>query len=193
LDIVIAVLVLAAALAALAYPMYRTRVQAVALNASTLDDLLAQRDGVYATLRDLELDRQLGKLDATDYNALREKYMTRATEVLQELDALRGEGETQEASAEIEKEIAALRRRGTGDGGRRTGDERRLGDEGRAREDGRLTANDERPSASGRQVPKGPLTASNAKPKPSELQCGNCGRPYDAGDKFCARCGHALG
>lgn len=164
LDIVIAVLVLAGALAALAYPMYRSRAQAVELNASTLDELLAERDGVYATLRDLELDRELGKLDASDYHALREKYMTRATRVLQELDALRGEGETRAASEEIEQEVAALRRG--------------LGDVGRTTEDGRRTA---------------PVTASNGKANTVELRCGNCGRPYNAGDQFCARCGHVLG
>lgn len=110
MDIVITVLVLALALAALAYPLYRARTQAVAVNASTLDDLLARRDGVYATLRDLELDQQLGKLDALDYDALREKYMQSATEILHELDSLRGEGGAKGASDEIEREVAAMRR-----------------------------------------------------------------------------------
>jgi hypothetical protein len=123
----------------------------VLVNASTLDDLLAQRDGVYATLRDLELDQQLGKLDAADYTTLREKYMTRATEILQELDALRGEGDAQAASAEIEKQVAALRQKAE-----------------------RSTQNKEISKAS------------------SELHCTNCGRPYTAGDQFCARCGRAL-
>lgn len=177
MDIVIAVLVLAAAFAALAYPMYRTRAQAVELNASTLDELLAERDGVYATLRDLELDRELGKLDTADYDALREKYMTRATRVLQELDALRGEGETREASAEIEKEVAALRR-GAAVGGREAGEQGR-------------TTKDERPrTTDGRRTV--PMASANGDVKAAELQCGNCGRPYNAGDQFCARCGQAL-
>lgn len=176
LDIVIAVLVLAAAFAALAYPMYRTREQAVELNASTLDELLAERDGVYATLRDLELDRELGKLDTADYDALREKYMTRATRVLQELDALRGEGETREASAEIEKEVAALRRGAIGG--------REAGEQGRTTKDERPRTND------GRRT--GSIASANGEVKAAELQCGNCGRPYNAGDQFCARCGQAL-
>ncbi len=156
LDFVLAILVLAAALVALAYPLYRARTPGVLVNASTLDDLLAQRDGVYATLRDLELDQQLGKLDSADYTALREKYMTRATEILQELDELRGKGDAQAASAEIEKQVTALR-------GQRMNDERY------------------------ESAPPSAVVVDS-----SELRCANCGRPYHAGDQFCARCGRAL-
>jgi hypothetical protein len=157
LDIVITLLVLALALAALAYPLYRARTQAVPVSASTLDDLLAQRDGVYATLRDLELDQQLNKLDAADYTSLREKYMARATEILLELDALRGEGGAKEASDEIEREVAALR------GGRSAS----------------LPGSKDQPTAEPSR-------------RTSESKCPNCGRPYNIGDKFCARCGRAL-
>jgi hypothetical protein len=147
MDFVIALLVLAAALAVLAYPLYRAQQQPPAWNASTLDQLLAQRDGVYATLRDLELDKQLGKLDDADYHALREKYMTQATELLQQLDILQGRGSAAAASDAIEQEIAALRSK-----------------------------------------------TSNAKTTTPQkaMRCANCGRPYKAGDRFCARCGRAL-
>ncbi len=109
MDFVLALFVLGSALVVLAYPLYRARAQSLIITGSTLDDLLAQRDGVYATLRDLEQDRELGKLNADDYNALREKYMARAAEILRELDMLKGEGDAQAASAELETEIAALR------------------------------------------------------------------------------------
>lgn len=149
----------------LAYPLYNARAQALTVNASALDDLLAERDGVYATLRDLEMDQQLGKLDAADYRMLRERYMTRATEILQQLDALRGEGAGQAASAEIEKEVAALRGRTI------TPPAGPVPDEGRT--------SSQKPSSSiGRPL--------------SDLRCGNCGRPYKKGDQFCARCGRAL-
>ena len=110
MDFAIAILVMAAALAVLAYPLYRTRQQPAALNVSTLDNLLAQRDGLYATLRDLELDRQLGKLDDADYNALRDKYMTQASQVLQELDTVQGKGAAVEANAALEQEVRAQRK-----------------------------------------------------------------------------------
>jgi|SRR5581483_2112964 hypothetical protein len=147
MDFVIALLVLAAALAILAYPLYRAQQQPAALNASTLDNLLAQRDGVYATLRDLELDKQLGKLDDADYNALHEKYMTQATDLLRQLDTLQGKGSAAAASDALEQEIAALRNK----------------------------------------------TTNGRTPTPQKaLRCANCGRPYKAGDRFCARCGRAL-
>lgn len=155
MDFVLTIVLVALALAALAYPLYRAHAQTVTVNASTLDDLLAERDGVYATLRDLELDRQLGKLDAADYNALHEKYMMRAAQILQELDTLRGKGAGEEAGAEIEKEVAALRQK---------------------------TTDDRRRTASKQEQEAGK----------KELRCANCGRPYSAGDKFCARCGRAL-
>lgn len=110
MDLVLALVVLAAAIAMLAYPLYRAQTQGLTFQLSTLDDLLAQRDGVYAMLRDLDLDKQLGKLDDADYTTLREKYLTRATELMQELDALRGGSAGNDASAEIEKQVAALRK-----------------------------------------------------------------------------------
>jgi len=171
MDFILALLLLALALVALAYPLYRAQMQTAAVNASTLDDLLAQRDGVYATLRDLELDQQLGKLDAADYNALREKYMLRATEILQELDVLRGEGGGKDASAEIEREVAAMRKV--------TRDERR-----ETRDDRRQTTESQSLSA----VSSRPL----ANRQSSDLKCANCGRAYKVGDQFCARCGYAL-
>jgi hypothetical protein len=109
MEFALAILVLALALAVLAYPLYRVRTQPLTAAGSALDDLYAERDGVYATLRDLDLDRQLGKLDQADYAALRDKYMTRATEILQQIDWLHGEGAATSASTGLEQEIAALR------------------------------------------------------------------------------------
>lgn len=148
MDFLLAFAVLIAALAVLAYPLYRAQRQPVRINASTLDNLLAERDGIYATLRDLETDKELGKLDDADYNALREKYMTQAAAVLQELDLLRGQGSAAAASAEIETQVAALR--------------------------------------------KSPVTKRTSARASSGRHCKNCGRACDEGDKFCAKCGHAL-
>lgn len=110
MDIAVALLVLIAALAILAYPLYLSRPRPAVFSVSTLDDVIARRDGTYATLRDLELDHELGKLDDRDYKALRESYLVQASDILRELDALRGEGVNASAGDEIEEEIAALRR-----------------------------------------------------------------------------------
>jgi zinc ribbon protein len=111
MDILLGLLLLAAVLAVLAYPLYQARSGAVASAGGALNDLLAQRDGLYATLRDLDLDYELGKLDLGDYSARREKYIARASGVLQQLDLVRGtNGEESSLSDEIEREVAALRR-----------------------------------------------------------------------------------
>ena len=149
MEFVIALIVLAAALAALAFPLYRAQQQPATMNVSTLDNLLAQRDNLYTTLRDLELDKQLGKIDDADYNALREKYMTQASTVLQQIDLVQGQGSAAESSAALETEIAALRRQPA---------RKKSGGEGAS----------------------------------SGGFCRNCGKGFDKGDKFCAKCGQAL-
>lgn len=179
LDFVLTILVLVLALAGLAYPLYRARTQIAGVNVSTLDDLLAQRDGVYATLRDLELDQELGKLDASDYTSLRERYMLRATEILQQLDVLRGEGGGQEASAEIEQEVAALRKT--------------TKDEGRFAEKRLATADDGQRTVDAKTKVAPSKAGTKQGDAAVDMFCTNCGRPYKPGDKFCARCGHALG
>ncbi len=170
MGILLGLIVLAAALAALAYPLYQSRPRAQFASTGLLTDLLAQRDGVYATLRDLDLDYQLGKLDEADYQARREKYVNRAALLLEQLDSLRGSGPTQqELSQEIEREVAALRAK---------------------KKTVRTTRTSTRRPASNGHSPA-PHIHPPAEAAPV-LACANCGREYKSGDRFCANCGQAL-
>nr|NIN67603.1 hypothetical protein [Anaerolineae bacterium]NIO70584.1 hypothetical protein [Anaerolineae bacterium] len=54
-------------------------------------ELEARREALYAALKDLEFDHEMGKLSAEDYAALRERYTVQAVAVLQQLDALAAE------------------------------------------------------------------------------------------------------
>jgi hypothetical protein len=120
MEIIAGLILLAAVFGVLAYPLYRARPRAIVVSTGTLNDLLAKRDGLYESLRDLDLDFQLGKLDNADYQLYREKYLGRAAVALQQLDALRGaDVSPRDLSDEIEREIAALRRRPTTDNGRK--------------------------------------------------------------------------
>ncbi len=120
MDILLAVVILAAALAALAYPVYLRKTRVPLAPPGTLGDLLAQREGIYASLRDLELDYEMGKFDAADYTAHREKYLSRAAAVLQRLDALTGaEQNDPERSQDIERRVAEVRARRKADASRR--------------------------------------------------------------------------
>jgi len=53
-----------------------------------LERLIAQRDAIYATIRDLDFDFQTGKLADEDYRAQREAWVARGVDVLKALDAL---------------------------------------------------------------------------------------------------------
>jgi hypothetical protein len=111
MDILIGLVLLAAVLAVLGYPLYQSHPRAVLTTGGALNELQAQRDGLYGSLRDLDLDFELGKLEQGDYIARREKYLARAALVLQQLDLELGKEQGRSSlSDEIEREIAALRR-----------------------------------------------------------------------------------
>jgi zinc-ribbon domain len=175
MEIILGILLLAAAFAVLAYPLYTSHPHVEFATAGTLNDLLAQRDGVYATLRDLDLDYQLGKLDMPDYQARRERYLARAAVLLQQLDALRGaDAAHRDLSDEIEREVAALRKR------LQTADSALQVEGGRQTVDGRA-----RSATNPEGSPRGTVNGRGS-------FCTQCGRARQPGDRFCANCGQAL-
>ncbi|HEY6040707.1 MAG TPA: zinc ribbon domain-containing protein [Anaerolineae bacterium] len=114
MEFVIVAILLILVLSALAYPLVGARRREVFAwgGAETLDDLLAQRDGLYASLRDLDQDLALGKLDTPDYQRLKSRYMTRAAETLARLDAIQAETHrTDDAlNKSIESQVLAMRK-----------------------------------------------------------------------------------
>ena len=55
---------------------------------SELEDLYIQREGTYATLKELDFDHETGKLIQDDYRELRARYSEEAVEILKRIDAL---------------------------------------------------------------------------------------------------------
>jgi len=55
---------------------------------SELEDLYVQREGTYATLKELEFDFETGKLIEGDYRELRARYSAEAARILQRIDQL---------------------------------------------------------------------------------------------------------
>ena len=53
---------------------------------SRRDDLLKKKDFIYSSIRELNIDYNMGKLAAEDHEALRQEYMKDASDVLDELD-----------------------------------------------------------------------------------------------------------
>lgn len=67
-------------------------------------DLLAERDAVVAALRDLELDRETGKIAESDYEIMRRALLADAVRILRSLEELDAQIE-----AKLTAEIAHLR------------------------------------------------------------------------------------
>lgn len=107
--LVLAVAVLGFVLA----PLWRPTTRRLAPNTSAIDHVMAtrerlatQRDALYQTLRDLELDHQIGNVDDLEYVELRDRYRRRAAQFLREIDALDA------GDDEVERAVRALRRAG---------------------------------------------------------------------------------
>ncbi len=76
---------------------------------SRRDDLLKKKDFIYSTIRELNIDYNMGKLAAEDHEALRQEYMKEASDVLDELD--RTAVSDLPVEDQIEETVREMRRR----------------------------------------------------------------------------------
>jgi len=179
MDIVVALVGLAIAVIVVVYitqPLIvRTRVKTAAPE-SPRDKLLAERDALYTTIRDLDFDFQTGKLLEADYRVTRETYTARGVEILKELDAMNvgpqeARSKRQKAVADdIEAAVQARRKTKSQVAGRM------------AEEDGIEAAIRAR-----RQT-----KISHQQSTISHQACPSCGTLFDPADRFCGKCGAAL-
>ena len=118
------ILMLAIAVFVVAYPFFQRSTAAAKPTGASPDEDLAElsvrRDTAYAALKELDLDREMGKLSPGDYQVLRDEYRAQAVAILQELDDRQAEARVQdteertlerEIEQEVDREIAARRRR----------------------------------------------------------------------------------
>ena len=75
---------------------------------SRRDDLLKKKDFIYSSIRELNIDYNMGKLAAEDHETLRQEYMREASDVLDELD--RTVGTDLSAGEQIEEAVLEIRR-----------------------------------------------------------------------------------
>ena len=71
-------------------------------------DLLEEKQSVYRSILDLELDHEMGKMGEDDYQQLRQQSKTEALGIIRELE---GEAAEEAEQATLEEEIAAARAR----------------------------------------------------------------------------------
>jgi hypothetical protein len=69
-----------------------------------LQELLAEKETVYAAIQELDFDWKSGKLSAEDHQSLRQRYEERAALILQQIDALQAKAETREAPRNVRRE-----------------------------------------------------------------------------------------
>jgi len=207
-----------AVIAALLHPLIvsAARDRRVSRGPSELDALLRRKAMLYANMKDLEFEHQMGKLSEADYARLRSEDRAEAARLLQEIDALEDAGD---ADAMIEREIAARQfgaRDPATDALAARVSEGGVGDgEGAPEVEGRLpvaprySLGGRRPSTSGAPsrassvlegnraddlarsagAAEDEASGSNAA---AVVFCVSCGARSRTGDRFCWRCGAAI-
>ncbi len=159
-------LMTACALAAVAYPYFRRETEQQGDETEwQLRELLAAKNTIYSTLKELDFDRLAGKLSEEDFRQLEAQYRERAILVLREIDELLEERERTEnldtaLSETLEGEILALRK-----------------------------ATEEAPGPVGAAEEASPPAGDALDNPPEPRFCANCGVPVSSTDKFCSSCG----
>lgn len=162
-----------------------------------VEDLLKKKEFLYAAIRELNIDFNMGKLSAEDHRQLQAEYMQEAAALLDRLERVNGK---QNVGARVEQEVLALRQR-------------------------RLSVRPAKPDSQPAAVVPSPPSDPSSPPDVSEpasqaevltcQQCGTvnaadakfcvecgaeldqflcagCGKPYKPGSKFCSQCGQRL-
>ena len=131
-----------------------------------LAELIAQRDAIYDAIRDVDFDRETGKLTAEDHRLMRERLTAEGVRLLQELDRLMQSDVRDDLEQEIEREVAALRQVAPAEIG------------------------EEPPTRLARLKPARVPTAGQSDREVST--CPTCGETVRAGAQFCTYCGANL-
>lgn len=77
-------------MAYIGYPLYQTRRLRIsfALN-HRAEELQSRKAEIYAAIKDIEFDFQMGKISEEDFNELRDHYRAEAVRILKQIDALK--------------------------------------------------------------------------------------------------------
>ncbi len=177
--IVLAILLAAAVLVALAYPILaQSRAQEAGANTSaeeSLAELMAQRENAFQAIRDLQFDHEVGKVSDEDLAMYEVSLKQNAAETLRRLDIWESQVD-RELSTTIERQITA-RRAALASGGQRC-------------------PHCGRAVAPGAQFCTGCGKPIQAAARPAAAvqasQCPNCGKTISPGDRFCPKCGQPI-
>jgi hypothetical protein len=167
-------LIIVAAVACVAYPLFqKSNERAAAFAGATdpvLEGLVSQRDAMYSAIKDLESDHAMDKLSDADYKSLRAKYESKAVAILQELDNAVGAKPSARSARDddaVEREIARLRR-------------------------GAATNGALKCSKCGTAHAADDVFCAKCGASLRGVRCSSCGKRAAVGDKFCSKCGKLL-
>jgi hypothetical protein len=124
-----------------------------------------RKEQLYASILELEFDRELGKLPEADFQHMRGELESQALAILEQLDQTETEVPGESIEERIEREVAALH-------------------------DGAHTA---QPAVPPQPVPEPDPSAAAQGPTSAPAKfCGQCGTARRGTDRFCTQCGTAF-
>jgi ribosomal protein S27AE len=169
IAILIAVLISAAAVAVVVWPLLKRGPAPLLIEDDALTDLLHRKDAVLAAIKETEFDYRVGKLSQEDYERIDSNLRRQAVGLLQQIEKIAPE--SARLDDDIEAAIAAQRQ---------VQPERPATPAPRAKA---VVA--PRPVASLAPAKNGDVTARAS-------FCTNCGGRVEAHHKFCASCGQPV-
>ena len=175
MELILVAILIVGIIAFVAYPLFGTSSARLGGTSTPLDTLIAQRESTYDAIRDLDFDFQMGKLSQADYAGLRDKYKTRAAQILQQIDGLGGVNLGADTDAQIEAQVARLRQTRAERG---------------SDADGQIEAQIEQLRHAKTDPVENEIARVRASRKSANQFCAKCGTPRRADDKFCSKCGN---
>lgn len=177
LSILLGVVLAAGLVIFIGRPLQRARRDTQA--ETQLDTLLARRESLYTQIRELDFDHATGKITDADHAPLRAQLVAEAADVLRRIDALSVAAPAGQDD-ELEAAIAARRKR---------------------RPAAVASSDDDLEAAIAARRKRKPETAARLDAeleaeiaaRRKTLNCPACGKPIQAGDAFCAKCGTPIG
>ena len=168
---------------------------------SRRDDLLKKKDFIYSSIRELNIDYNMGKLAAEDHEALRQEYMKEASDVLDELD--RTAVSDLPVEEQIEEAVRAVReirqRRDPASGEAVTVDDEAVKEKGAEDEavgdetaEGLAAVDAPADEAPPEDQTDAPVEEARPVPSSSVQECRICRTVNEQSARFCIECGASL-
>jgi hypothetical protein len=126
--------------------------------------LTERKEQLYATILELEFDRELGKLPDEDFQRMRDELEEEALEVIHMLDQLNGRTDSDSVERRIEEELAQIQ-----------------------------AQNPQESVVVQAEIPATEAAVPLHTPMPQSNFCGQCGAKRQTEDRFCPQCGKAFG